>query len=204
MKGRGNTTGSKRKRAENGTLTIRRSREEAEKLFCENKGLVFQTLKSMGLEPTDDRTQDGYVGLWIASLCFDESKKFKFSTYACRAIRNTLIRSWQVEQRSIQPELSLNQTAYFWDDDSQRELIETVEDPKCGDPVESEEFDIYLRQTLTETEISVAKMRADGKSYAKIGQAFGYTDMWVYLRLRDIKKKLKAEYAERKINLGTT
>ena len=107
---------------------------------------------------------------------------------------------------SVKADCSLNQAVLYDkdDDEPRRELQEIIPDEKAEVPMRDVEFEIYLDSILTETEKRASSMRTEGCTYQKIGDAFGYTDMWAIYRVRDAKKKLKAEYAERKINLGKT
>lgn len=166
--------------------------------------LVPYIANLMDIKVTDDVLQDGYIGLWKAALWYDDTRSQKFSTYAVPAIRNSIILAWRRGTKSVQADCSLNQPIIFDrdDDEPRRELQETIPDEKAEAPMRDIEFEMYLGSVLTETEKRAAKMRTDGCTYQKIGDTFGYTDMWAIYRVRDAKKKLKAEYAERKINLG--
>lgn len=194
------------KGSKNGVHAIKRSREEAEKLFLDNMKLVPYIANRMDIKVTDDVIQDGYIGLWKAALWYDDSRSQKFATYAVPAIRNSIILAWRRASVSVQADCSLNQAVLYDkdDDEPRRELQEIIPDEKAEVPMRDVEFEIYLDSILTETEKRAASMRTDGCTYQKIGDAFGYTDMWAIYRVRDAKKKLKAEYAERKINLGKT
>lgn len=166
--------------------------------------LVPYIANLMDIKVTDDVLQDGYIGLWKAALWYDDTRSQKFSTYAVPAIRNSIIQAWRMGTKSVQADCSLNQPIIFDrdDDEPRRELQETIPDEKAEAPMRDIEFEMYLGSVLTETEKRAAKMRTDGCTYQKIGDTYGYTDMWAIYRVRDAKKKLKAEYAERKINLG--
>lgn len=189
------------KGSKNGVYSIKRSLEEAEKLFLDNMKLVPFTLHHMGIEITDDGMQDGYLGLWIASLCFDDSLGKMFSSYAVPSIRGMVIRSRQGTKRSVQPELSLNQSAYKPDDEEpRRQLEEIVEDPDAFKEADDLETNMTLRTFLNDTEVTVLRMWLDGYQRKEIDSYFGKNRMWSDNQLTKIKKKLKAEYAERENN----
>lgn len=63
-------------------------KEEAEKLFFDNTGLVFFTLKKY--YPTyiknEDMHQEGFLALWKACLTYNENFNVKFSTYSVKVI----------------------------------------------------------------------------------------------------------------------
>lgn len=169
----------------------------------DNMKLVPFTMRKMGIEITDDGMQDGYLGLWISALCFDDSAGYAFSSYAVKAIRGSIIRSWQGLQKSIQPELSLNQPAYRPDDEEpRRQLAEIVEDPDAFKAADDMETDMTLRTILDDKEMTVLRMWMDGNLYREIDEHFGKKRMWSDNQLTKIKKKIKAEYAGRMNNLG--
>lgn len=68
---------------------LQQSREEK---ILANKNLVHHVLKkySIRTDDYDDVAQIGMIGLIKAVDTFDESRNFKFATYACRVIRNEI------------------------------------------------------------------------------------------------------------------
>jgi RNA polymerase sigma factor (sigma-70 family) len=75
-------------------------RECQERLLLENLGLVwYMVLKQMpGLAEYEDLFQEGQIGLWQAIMGYDPGKGYRFSTYACTAIRNQV---WQAVEGSL-------------------------------------------------------------------------------------------------------
>lgn len=61
-----------------------------EQLARENIALVYLVLKRMHL--SDEYLDIGLIGLTKAVKHYDENKGYKFSTYACRVIKNCMIR----------------------------------------------------------------------------------------------------------------
>ena len=57
-----------------------------------------------------------------------------------------------------------------------------------------------LRTFLNDTEVTVLRMWLDGYQRKEIDSYFGKNRMWSDNQLTKIKKKLKAEYAERENN----
>lgn len=69
-------------------MLMNRNKEECDQLVIENMGLVYSCanrFRGRGVE-FDDLVQSGCVGLIKASYGFDETRGFKFSTYAVPAI----------------------------------------------------------------------------------------------------------------------
>lgn len=67
-----------------------------EMIFDDNVKLVpfvynkhFKWASAYGL--TDDLLQEGYIGLWKATILFDETKGYAFSTFAIRCIKNEMM-----------------------------------------------------------------------------------------------------------------
>lgn len=69
-------------------------------LFENNKKLVFYVIKKLrhnyqkdhAIVELDDMVQVGYIGLWKAAQRFDESKDFKFATYAVPTIMGEILK----------------------------------------------------------------------------------------------------------------
>lgn len=170
----------------------RRSHEEAVELFRANMKLVPHVIAKMGFPITEDIVQDGYIGLWKASLRYDGGRHRKFSAYAVPAIRNSIIQAWRPTEKSVTADISLSKTETT-DDDSG--ILENV----LGD-ITSEagfldtEFRLYFDTVFSETEKTVAAMRMGGLSKRQIGKRMGRSDSWVTYRINDIRKKLKKDF----------
>lgn len=68
---------------------------DVEEKFKANEKLVWDVIHKMNCEPNEDLYQIGSIGLINAIKQFDESKGFKFSTYASTCIRNEILRSFR-------------------------------------------------------------------------------------------------------------
>lgn len=84
------------------------SKEVVERLVEENYGLIFYIVQtfiesgSLTIRDFDDAIWYATDGLLKAAQCFNESKGFAFSSYACIAIRNSVIAFIRDKQRHIQ------------------------------------------------------------------------------------------------------
>ncbi len=81
------------------------NREQAEKLFNENQGLIKLYLsKNQVLLDTyerEDIQQEANLALWKACMKFDPSKAYKFSTFAMSVIKNHFIDMIRKEGKRI-------------------------------------------------------------------------------------------------------
>ena len=59
-------------------------------VIASNKGLIFKQLNKFGLYNDHEAESIGYEALFMAANTFDESKGYKFSTYATVCIYNAL------------------------------------------------------------------------------------------------------------------
>ena len=71
-----------------------------EALLGENVGLIWMVMlqQAIGKAEYADLAQEGRIALWQAILHYDPGLGFKFSTYACAAIRH---RIWLIVRRSL-------------------------------------------------------------------------------------------------------
>lgn len=67
----------------------------------DNLGLVGDCIKKIGIFPEEvkDMFSIGTIGLIKAARSFDESKKIKFATYACRCINNEIFMEFRRRKR---------------------------------------------------------------------------------------------------------
>ncbi len=173
----------------------RRSREEAERLFLDNMGLVRYVANLMAINVTEDTIQDGYIGLWKAALVFDDSRGAVFATFAVPVIRNAIRSAHRRRNRSVSADMSLHQSPFHgFGDEENTELSEMIGDRTASNAMSEAELDIYLHQALTETELTLVRMLEQGMTKTAIGKAFDHTDMWAYYHIGLIQKKLKKDF----------
>ena len=170
----------------------RRSREEAVELFLANMRLVPHVIANMGLSVTEDAVQDGYIGLWKASLRYDDGRHRKFSAYAVPAIRNSIIQTWRSSEKSVTADFYLSQTEQCDDDSGTLENV--IGDAASKERFRNAEFRIYFDTALTETEKTIASLLVAGVSKRQIGKRMGHSDCWVTCRMEEIRKKLKKDF----------
>lgn len=104
----------------------------------DNMGLVFMIAKKMrnlertGIMEFQDLISEGILGLIHALDRFDESKGFKFSSYACRCIsgyilrghRNLHMEQWKAKQSRFDvPAATISMFQPFLDSDEVKEVV---------------------------------------------------------------------------------
>lgn len=156
----------------------RRSHEEAVELFLANMKLAPYVANQMAIRITEDTIQDGYIGLWKASLEFDESRGLQFATFATPVIRNSIILAWRARTRTPGGDISLEQP-YLHDDGGDTEVLyaDTLIDPQGERAKDDLLLDMYLTARLTEQEKTIALMRMNGKPKTGIGKARAFRRM---------------------------
>lgn len=190
----------------NGVYTIRRTPEEAQGLFLENMALVGYTIKKMEIPFTDDALQDGYLGLWKASLAFDDTQGKQFSSYAVPAIRGEIVRGWQNLNKFNGTDLVLSFDTLISEDGSaddanKLELYGAVADERAGNMLGNVETNELLRQLLGTEEDFVVRQRMYGESLVDINKDRGKPRGWAESKVSKAKRILKKEY-ERMISFG--
>lgn len=73
-------------------------KERIEKIVRENQKLVqwcMKSIRGINRNNIDEVYQAGLIGLWRAAQRFDESKGYKFSSYAAKVIRHAMIAEMQ-------------------------------------------------------------------------------------------------------------
>ena len=77
--------------------------KEKERLVVENMGLVYFNLKKLEMLQNyldyEDMVSIGMIGLIKAAITFDESKKFAFSSYASKCIKNEILMLYRKEKK---------------------------------------------------------------------------------------------------------
>ena len=77
--------------------------KKKERLVVENIGLVYFNLKKLEMLQNyldyEDMVSIGMIGLIKAAITFDESKKFAFSSYASKCIKNEILMLYRKEKK---------------------------------------------------------------------------------------------------------
>lgn len=98
------------------------------KLVEDNLPLTTYAIIKLHYKPTDEAYSDAYYGLCKAAAMYDESKGFKFNTYAFQCIRAELARSIRDKNAGRRiPEYEIISLDYEYSDDNDAG-VRTLED----------------------------------------------------------------------------
>lgn len=151
--------------------------QEAEALYLENEKLVHFVLSRSFFDKLqdEDTQQIGRIGLWRACLTFDRTGKGKFSTYACKCIKNEIlmrVRKNVAKKRDMPVPISLNAPVPWI---AQECCASTVGDIVSGSPdVDFVDLD-ELFAGLTKGERRAICLTAAGLSQKEIAARTGWT-----------------------------
>ena len=145
------------------------------KLVEENHNLIYKIIYDNKLD-----VEEWYdilaIVLCNAAMLYDPDRDIKFSTYACRSMKNEIYK--QIELSKAQHRIptdkiySFNRTIN--DDDGKKEFVEWLADNRSfeDDILDIERFKKGLLK-LKPRDQQVILMLIDGYTYAKIGEKFG-------------------------------
>ncbi len=153
----------------------------------QHTGLAHDQLRKFGFHPWEDRYEDALqeclMTLTKASRGFDESRGWKFSTYATTGIKNTLILYLKRQARRARVETQ-----------------EINEADKCGGEddafiaAQSKELWVIARHVLTKREMEVMQMLyVDGMEAYQIARQFRQSRQNIFLLKASALGKIRAE-----------
>ena len=194
-----------------------------DKIFNDNLGLVYNVVrkcfKGYSQEDTEDLLQEGFLTLYKVIDKFDESKGFKFSTYACSSIwgsltkyaetrlkqkKSTSVKIGKNKYKSIYLEvdiLSLDSKVKNYEDAT---VLDTIEcDNNDFDTLETELEVMWIIEELERVQKHNLKykdadkiilMKLEGYDYKKIGEILGVSRATVQNRVDAIKEYFQGGY----------
>lgn len=156
-----------------------------QQLITENMKLVYHVLNEYFPRHINDEdvVQAGMLGLCKAADTWKEGKT-KFSTYACKCIRNTIYKEFTYRNRH-KNQLSLE---YEYDSQYDDEVI-TLADMIAGEEDCDFDYSEDFYKTLSPHQIEIIEMRKNGVSISEIGRHFGVNRQAIWNSLRFIKRK---------------
>lgn len=194
------------KLVQNGNLEIRNQ------IIMNNFGLVVNAVNKYFFEypfEPNELIQIGLVGLIKSVDTFDYTKNFKFSTYATRCIINEINMFLRKEKNNIN-NFSYNNGIKFIkiNDDNDKELLETIEDPEgfIEEILEEKELQNGLKKalsSLSEKEAFIIKMRfgfggINPVSLYELANILGVSQSYTSRIINKIIKKLRQEITQSK------
>ncbi len=151
--------------------------------------------------PLLDLIGEGNMGLIKAIENFDESKSKRFASYASYAIKskirdmvtrkNQIRIGWHVRKGRIEKSdyIFLDDIAFDGGSMLNHEMVAAPPDQE--DSFFWSDFERICLENLSDTEMTIIKMRLMQKSYQEIGRQLNKSHQWVLIQLRRIKSKLK-------------
>ena len=154
--------------------------------FVQNEMMIYGVLNKYypSFRFDEDLRQIATLGLWVACKTFDESKNFKFSTYAYRVILNQL----RMYFRKVSKE---PQILYLEDVKQAAGESLDIDDMLVMVDVSSDETKIIdALSDLTELESTILKAYMKDKSQRRISKSLGISLKVITSTLKNIRSKL--------------
>ena len=169
-------------------------------LVTENINLVYYVYEKLikndiTIQNKEAIISEGMVGLVKASKYFDESKGYKFTTFAARCIRNEMLMFLRTLNRQGANEISLYTPIHKDKDDNEICLIDII-----GEDIDKFEIEIdknMFKEFISKQSLEDRKMveaLCKGYSQREISQAMRIKQPTVSRRLAKLKKKFKLNY----------
>lgn len=149
----------------------------------------------------EDLIQEGMIGLYKAIRDFRGDRQASFRAFAELCITRQMITAIKTATRQkhipLNSYISLNKPVYY-EEDSDRTLVDTLAGPKIADPVElvisGEEFRSIrssFGEILSELEAQVLRLYIDGKSYQEIAGELNRHVKSIDNALQRVKRKIE-------------
>ncbi len=148
----------------------------------------------------DDIFQEGMIGLYKAILSFKEDKHNSFKTFANMCIERQLITAIKTSNRQkhmpLNSYLSLNTSSYEEDEESEKTLLEILNNKMAEDPLDTitkkeyySNVESMIDKSLSDFEKRVLKKFIKGESYTKIAEELEAPVKSVDNAIQRIRKK---------------
>lgn len=148
----------------------------------------------------DDIYQEGMIGLYKAILSFKEDKHNSFKTFANMCIERQLITAIKTSNRQkhmpLNSYLSLNTSSHEEEDDSEKTLLEVLDNKTAEDPLDTITKKEYyssvenaIDKSLSDFEKQVLRKFIKGDSYVKIAEELEAPVKSVDNAIQRIRKK---------------
>lgn len=163
-----------------------------EQVVLNNIELIPLAIKSLNISLSDkDCYSVGIIGLTRAINKFDESKGNQFSTYAVRAIRNEILKTFRKKQ--IIPAFSLDEP-YVLENGESVNFSEMIADSRRFE--EEVIADMQIKQIfskLSDREKKIISLSMDGKKQTEIAKICGMSQANVSRIIKSIHNKWRKQ-----------
>ena len=160
--------------------------EVSERLFAENVGLAYWYVKKFFSQyfQDDDIKQEALLGLWRAAETFNAENKVKFSSYACKCMRNQILMEFRKRKKQTEIEVIRLEDCIL--DNEDLRVYQMLEDSKSGIDASCIELMDYIGR-LPKKEQHIIKLKLEGSNQKEIGQAVGMSQPNCSRKLKKIK-----------------
>lgn len=178
--------------------------ESRNEKVLKNMKLIYQIVKNLGIRRSDLDYEDivsiGVIGLIKAVNTFDKTKKFEFSTYASRCIKNEIFMSYRANKK-----WNKNISMYspiFKEENNEILLMDVIEnkDKDVLDEIINKEklnkvMSIILNY-LQAKERTIMFYNIGKKTQLEIAENLGLSQSYVSRKITEIKKQIRKVYFE--------
>lgn len=144
----------------------------------------------------DDLVQEGSIGLMRAATTFDETKGFKFASYASRVILNAIVahlRRGKIRQEARWSETSVRLDASLGDTDGMT-IAEAIPDPSSlnRSTVNYDAIWSILNNTNPVSRMMWIGHYLEGYTQTELAKRFNLSRQAVNTRLENVNKRMRA------------
>lgn len=166
-------------------------------LFNENVKLISYIIKKLNISKSrqdyDDIFQEGAIGLLKACNTFDKHKKIKFSSYACKCIKNEIYKYFRKETSINISCLSLNYETDNFDGTLEDTIID---DSKPFSEIYDHNYLINKFNTLNFKYKNILIEHLKGESLRKLGKKYNVSPQTINNYLQKAYNILKEKYKD--------
>lgn len=158
--------------------------------ILENKKLVYFIINKYYPERRNDEDiiQVGMIGLWKAIELFDESKGYKFSTFATTVIRNAIKQELRSEKTdSRRANLDCNQ---LFQEEDEEQMYEEV-DPT--DAMDSQLSIEAYKEKLCKVDKIILQLKEEGETNASIADTVNSSEETVRRAWKRIMREIEEQ-----------
>lgn len=172
---------------------------ERDRLITDNVKLVYYVYEKLSKNEItcrnkDDIVSEGMIGLIKAARNFDDTKGYKFATYATRCIQNEMLMFLRKLNRQVPYEISLNTPIGKDKDGNELCLLDVLEDDSGSLDAEIDKsvFHAFMDKQNAKDRKLVAAVYS-GYSQKEIAKELAVLQPTVSRRLSRLKKRAKTE-----------
>lgn len=174
---------------------------EEKELVAKNHNLIYFAMKRCNIKEPDEWYGIFAIGLCKAAQCFDETKGYKFSTYAIYYLygyyKNTMRYMFQGKDKINQNALYYDKSIQYAEDDTVR--MDSLQTNENNTDFQDEsntkmDFEFFCDKLEKETHKNVIHYLTQGFSVAETAKKLGISRQRVDVLRKEIQKRYKREF----------